>query len=158
MDFFIYNFNFNHYINYTIMQKNFQDRILKLKEYNPCVEIYGGKIIVNVTFKKGWKVISPKETIKIAVDENIPNKYFFYSEDTTDLNEILEEIDKTILYNNEIELKKELLISKINELKQLFETEPMEVLKTIEFKLKKKNKKIENIKIENNENNNDLNE
>ena len=60
-------------------------------------------------------------------------------------------IDTTVKFNNEAELKRELLIQKVNELQKLFEVEDLETLQTLEFKVKKKKSKIKKDKVIENE-------
>ena len=139
----INNFNFNDYI--KMIKKDIQDRVLALSDYNISIELISGKIIVSITYKSGWKILnSINENIKMAKDENDERRMFYYADLGVDINQIIDEIERTIKFNSEIELKKELLIEKIRNLKEIFENEDIEVLRTIEFKFKKKCKKVKN--------------
>jgi hypothetical protein len=51
-------------------------------------------------------------------------------------------IDETIEYNRELELKVELFRNKMAELQEIFAQESLDVLNTLEFKIKKKKEKM----------------
>ena len=91
------------------------------------------------------------EAVKIARDDNNQYQYFYYASTETDFNRIFDVIDTTVKFNNEAELKRELLIQKVNELQKLFEVEDLETLQTLEFKVKKKKSKIKKDKVIENE-------
>lgn len=121
------------------MRDSLQNRFISFEKLSPSIEFYGGKTIVSVIYRNGWRVLkSNNEKIKIAGDEENDMKYFYYADADIDINLIFDEIESTIKFNSEIEDKKNLLIEKINELKEIFETEDLSVLKTITFKYKKK--------------------
>lgn len=114
--------------------------------------MYSGQIIIHVTYKPNWRVLeSYDEAVKIARDDNNQYQYFYYASTETDFNRIFDVIDTTVKFNNEAELKRELLIQKVNELQKLFEVEDLETLQTLEFKVKKKKSKIKKDKVIENE-------
>lgn len=121
------------------MAAGIQDRLLKLAPYNPGFNLFSGQIIIHVTYKPNWRVLdSYDEAVKIARDDNNQFQYYYYASTETDFNRIFDVIDTTVKFNNEAELKRQLLIQKVNELQKLFESEDLEVLQTLEFKIKKK--------------------
>lgn len=130
------------------MAAGIQDRLIKLAPYNPGFNLYGGQIIIHVTYKPNWRVLeSYDEAVKIARDDNNQYQYFYYASTETDFNRIFDVIDTTVKFNNEAELKRELLIQKVNELQKLFEVEDLETLQTLEFKVKKKKARAKKEKI-----------
>lgn len=121
------------------MAAGIQDRLLKLAPYNPGFNLFSGQIIIHVTYKPNWRVLdSYDESVKIARDDNNQFQYYYYASTETDFNRIFDVIDTTVKFNNEAELKRQLLVQKVNELQKLFESEDLEVLQTLEFKIKKK--------------------
>lgn len=138
------------------MRESLQNRFISFEKLSPSIEFYGGKTIVSVIYRNGWRVLkSNNEKIKIAGDEENEMKYFYYADADIDINLIFDEIENTIKFNSEIEDKKNLLIEKINELKEIFETEDLSVLKTITFKYKKK--RLRKVDEKPNENNTEIN-
>lgn len=130
------------------MATNVQDRLIKLSPYNPGFNLYSGQIIIHVTYKPNWRILeSYDEAVKIARDDNGQYTYFYYASSDTDFNRIFDVIDTTVKFNNEAELKRQLLVQKINELQTMFESEDLETLQTLEFKMKKK--KIKSTKVKN---------
>ena len=92
------NFNFNDYI--KMIKKDIQDRVLALSDYNISIELISGKIIVSITYKSGWKILnSINENIKMAKDENDERRMFYYADLGIDINQIIDEIERTIKFN-----------------------------------------------------------
>lgn len=130
------------------MAAGIQDRLLKLAPYNPGFNLFSGQIIIHVTYKPNWRVLdSYDEAVKIARDDNNQFQYYYYASTETDFNRIFDVIDTTVKFNNEAELKRQLLVQKVNELQKLFESEDLEVLQTLEFKIKKKKVRIKKEKV-----------
>lgn len=130
------------------MAAGIQDRLLKLAPYNPGFNLFSGQIIIHVTYKPNWRVLdSYDEAVKIARDDNNQFQYYYYASTETDFNRIFDVIDTTVKFNNEAELKRQLLVQKVNELQKLFESEDLEVLQTLEFKLKKKKVRVKKEKV-----------
>lgn len=130
------------------MAAGIQDRLLKLAPYNPGFNLFSGQIIIHVTYKPNWRVLdSYDEAVKIARDDNNQFQYYYYASTETDFNRIFDVIDTTVKFNNEAELKRQLLVQKVNELQKLFETEDLEVLQTLEFKIKKKKARVKKEKV-----------
>lgn len=130
------------------MAAGIQDRLLKLAPYNPGFNLFSGQIIIHVTYKPNWRVLdSYDEAVKIARDDNNQFQYYYYASTETDFNRIFDVIDTTVKFNNEAELKRQLLVQKVNELQKLFESEDLEILQTLEFKIKKKKARVKKEKI-----------
>lgn len=130
------------------MAAGIQDRLLKLAPYNPGFNLFSGQIIIHVTYKPNWRVLdSYDEAVKIARDDNNQFQYYYYASTETDFNRIFDVIDTTVKFNNEAELKRQLLVQKVNELQKLFESEDLEILQTLEFKIKKKKARVKKEKV-----------
>lgn len=137
------------------MANSIQDRLIQLTPYNPGFNLYSGQIIIHVSYKPNWRVLeSYDDKVKIASDDNNQFTYHYYASADIDFNRIFDVIDTTVKFNSEAELKRQLLIQKVNELKILFETEDLQTLQTLEFKIKKKKTKKVLISSTNDENNN----
>ena len=115
------------------------EHLIRLSEYKIGFNIYEGTIIISVVYPKGWTVIEPENSpIQLQKDDG---RYYYWIGIETDVETIFELIDETIAYNKDIEAKAELFKEKIAELQQVFVTEDFETLKTLEFKVKKKQPK-----------------
>lgn len=116
-----------------------QKRISNITEYFKGFEIVDKFIVIKVSYKDKWITFpSTDDAIKITIDDNIPNLYFYYGDLTIDYNLYFDLIEKTIKYNLEREDKVTLLFEKVRELKTIFENEDIETLKTLNFNYKKK--------------------
>lgn len=124
-----------------------QDRIEKIKpffiQFNIAAE--DGAAYALVRFpndKERWEMPTNallKDNFKVEIGVRQEGVYF-----VSDLNDgvdcIFDAIDYVIEYNRSIQEKSGLLIEKIQELKQLFISEDIERLKTLEFVMKDKKK------------------
>lgn len=141
-----------------------QDEILKISDYFQSIEYYGDALIVKVKFPPEWKVYpSDNNSVKPAKSDD---GYIFYYGDSTEgvtLEDIFALINDTISTNKSVALKIELLKNKIEELKELFTSTPLEELYNLKFIIEEKKKskrsynrkkKTENDNIENKENKN----
>ena len=158
-----------------------KDRVNNISSYFRGMEVTNGVLIVKVQYLDKWGVYPRQdEKIKVAPTEDSINEWFYYGDfSEISLNDVFDLIDSTIEMNINAAAKLELLGEKFEELKQIFASENLEVLRTLKFTFeeikptkkkrtyKKKNKKndentvvaeqsenIENItnEIENNEN------
>lgn len=126
-----------------------QKRIERIAEYFGGIEMSGGLFIVKVHFKNGWSAYGSQdgERIKVAKSEQEPNVWFYYGDSSVDLNQIFDLIEETIEMNESVRKKIELLKVKVDELKTIFNEEPLSRLETLYFsfaeekKTKKKNKR-----------------
>ena len=135
-----------------------EDYISKIGEYFEGIERYNDALIVRVKLPERWGVYpSSDERIKVAPSEEVPNEYYYYgSSNDVNLEDIFQLILETIQMNKDVLLKIELLKEKVQELKELFDTKPLEELKTLKFvteqpkktkvkrKYTKKKKEVEN--------------
>ena len=105
-------------------------------------------IYLEMIFPKDWGVSGLiKEKFGVNVVKNDTGTgYYFWAPIEVGFDTIFDAADFNIKANEEAQEKKEFLTEKIKELKQLVLEEDMSVLKTLEFKVKKKKtvkKKVE---------------
>ena len=119
------------------------DKIKKLGNYFKKMNIAEGIIFITVTFPQGW-VINHKITddydVKVMPTED-RSGYYFAAKMDNGFDNIFSAINETISYNEVAGLKKAFFIEKVKELQSLFEEESLDVLQTLEFKVKKKKTK-----------------
>ena len=116
-----------------------QDRIKRISQYFRGIEMTGGLFIVKVQYKEKWADYPTQdmETIKVSSSDDEPNVWFYYAQaDTVDMEMIFDLIEETIEMNESVRLKIELLKQKVEELKVLFDTEPLNKLELLEFTFK----------------------
>jgi len=119
-----------------------QDEILKISEYFQSIEYYGKALIVKVKFPQGWKVYpSDNGMVKPAKSDDGFIFYYGDSEQGVTLEEVFDLINDTISTNKNVALKIELLKVKIEELKELFSTTPIESLYNLQFVIDEPKKK-----------------
>ena len=124
-----------------------QERIDQIKPYFKNMNVVDNIIYIELNFPKKWSIsdfIVDNFNTK-AVQSNCAGDYYFYCSFDDGFEKIFDAIDYTIKFNKQAEEKIQLLLSKIEELKQIFEEEDINVLKTIEFKYKKKKNKVSKI-------------
>ena len=130
-----------------------QERITKLGKMFAGMNIgndNSGKqfIYLEMIFPKDWGVSGLiKEKFGVNVVKNDTGTgFYFWAPIEAGFDTIFDAADFNIKANEEAQEKKEFLTEKIKELKQLVLEEDMSVLKTLEFKVKKKKtvkKKVE---------------
>ena len=125
---------------------NLKERIEKLGTYFKSMNVASDDniIYVLVEFPKGWgcsEVTEHNFNVK-AVRDEMPGFFYFFADMEIGFNKIFDAIEYNISFNEEAQAKVYLLREKIEELKCIFESEDIEVLKTLEFKYKKKNQRI----------------
>lgn len=121
---------------------NIKERIEKLGIYFNSMNVAAENniIYVRVQFPKGWGCSELTEynfNVKVVTDE-IPGYFYFFADMEVGFEKIFDAIDFNIQFNEEAQAKVALLREKIEELKNIFENEDISVLKTLEFKYKKK--------------------
>lgn len=124
---------------------NINEKIKNIGEYFKGMNVAEGFIYITVCFPDGWKIsnrLEEKYDVKAIKTENETGYYFFTSMDVG-FEKLFEAIEDTISFNQVALLKQQLFMEKIKELQIIFEDEPIEVLKTIDFKYKKRKKKNE---------------
>lgn len=122
-----------------------QERITKLGKMFSGLNIGNdgsGKqfIYLEVIFPKGWGVVgSIKEKYGVNIVKNDTGTgYYFWAPIETGFDAVFDAADYNIRANEEAQEKKDFLSEKIKELQKLVLEEDMSVLKTLEFKVKKK--------------------
>lgn len=128
---------------------NIQDRITKLGSYFVGFNIgqapNGDQVIyLELTFPKGWGVsskVKEKYGVSIAKSKRDGGYYFFGSLIEVGFDNIFDAADFNIKANEEAQEKKNFLVEKVKELQKIVDEEDMSVLKTLEFKYKKKTQK-----------------
>jgi hypothetical protein len=137
---------------------NMQERIAKLGKMFAGLNIgndNNGKqfIYLELVFPQGWGVTSLiKEKFGVNVVKNDSGTgYYFWAPIETGFDSVFDAADFNIKANQEAQEKKDFLAEKMKELQKLVLEEDMSVLKTLEFKVKRKKapttkKKVEEVK------------
>lgn len=125
---------------------NLKDRIEKLNTYFDSMNVSAENniIYVRIAFPKGWGISEVTEhnyNVR-AIRDDIPGYFYFLAEMEIGFDKIFDAIEYNIKFNEEAQIKVNLLREKIEELKNIFEEEDITVLKTLEFKYKKKKYKV----------------
>lgn len=142
-----------------------QDRIAKLGKMFAGLNIgnnNNGKqfIYLELVFPKGWGVSGLiKDRFQVNVVKNDSGTgYYFWAPIETGFDAVFDAADFNIKANQEAQEKKDFLAKMTEELRKLVLEEDMSVLKTLEFKVKrkksapkKKAEETEQVVIENNE-------
>ena len=121
---------------------NIKERIEKLGMYFQSMNVAAedNLIYVRVQFPKGWgcsEVTEYNFNVKSVKDE-IPGYFYFFADLEVGFDKVFDAIEYNIKFNEEAQAKVALLREKIEELKEIFENEDINVLNTLEFKYKKK--------------------
>lgn len=127
-----------------------QDYINGINGYFKEMNIIENIVYVSVAFPKKWiidKTIEDNFNVKITANTKLDNAneigyYYFAQFDNNIIDNIFNAIKYTINFNLQAEEKIKLLLSKIEELKEIFNEEDINTLKTLQFKYKKKKTKI----------------
>ena len=120
----------------------FQERVKKLEDYRPDISFRDGAFILKIRFNQAWRVIEPqdRERIAFAKDNNTEGLYWYVAH-IEDVDELFDLIDETIEVNQELERKRDLYKSKVNDLRELFLSDASyEKLCTLEFTFAKPKK------------------
>lgn len=118
------------------MAKTLQDRIQKIQPYFRGIEVKETLFIVRVVYPNKWSAYNRSDdNIKAAKsDDTSENEWFYYaSVNDVDLGEMFDLVEDTIATNQELYQKIELMRVRMEELKDLFQNESLEKLKTLEF-------------------------
>ena len=122
---------------------NLQERLIELSKYNITFNVANGNFVIRIRYDEKWDVIEPEnKEVSFYRDENDSLLYYYVAPISINIEEIFHAIDETIDYNIELEEKVVFFKQKMAELQEIFAKEPMEVLKTLEFKTKKKKEKV----------------
>ena len=121
---------------------NIKERIEKLGMYFHSMNVAAENniIYVRVQFPKGWGCSELTEyNYKVkTVNDEIPGYFYFFADMEVGFDKVFDAIEYNIKFNEEAQAKVNLLREKIEELKNIFENEDINTLKTLEFKIKKK--------------------
>ena len=119
-----------------------QEKLVELSEYNVSFNVANGNFVVRVKYDGSWTIIQPDgNDISFYRDENDNTVYYYVAPVTVNIEKLFLAIDETIDYNRELEQKIVLFKKKMAELQEIFSQEPLEVLNTLEFKMKRKTAK-----------------
>jgi hypothetical protein len=123
----------------------FNEAILKLEKYLHSIRKLKTYLSVDLILPTNW--VFPKsmvESLQVVQNEG-PNGATITSfvSTFTDSNKTLDIIFKLINYNLELEEKDRLLKSKVAELKEVFKTNKLEKLKTLEFRVPADNNELD---------------
>jgi hypothetical protein len=125
---------------------NIKERIERLGIYFNSMNVAAENniIYVRVQFPKGWgcSELTEHNFSVTAVTDEIPGYFYFFANMDVGFDKIFDAIEYNILFNEEAQTKVTLLREKIEELKNIFENEDINTLKTLEFKYKKKKNRI----------------
>lgn len=110
-----------------------QKTLDSLQPYVIGIRYVNGVPLIDTVFKEGWTLPEDVNISKIKGDEGV-NYYMIFSEaDGFGIDSLLEYVEKTIKINLEREKKHELLVVKVNELKELFKTNSLSKLTNLKF-------------------------
>lgn len=113
-----------------------QDRLLKFTDYNVEFKVAEGHYFISLIFKKEWILLkSEYQEVKMIQKDGMT---YFIAPLSFNLDTLYDVIDGIIEYNKEIEMKCDLIRSKIQELQELFATESYERLQCLQFVIKNK--------------------
>jgi len=119
-------------------------KLVSLSRYNIGLQTYEGNFVISIKYPDNWAVIEPTDkSIRFMRDEETDGVYYYVvsvEEGEEKLNNVFDTIDETIMYNNELQEKVELLNEKITELRDLFVEHPISKLRNLEFVFKKQKK------------------
>ena len=116
---------------------NITKRLETLKPHIIGIRYVQGVPVVDSMFKKGWHILKSPNVSFSKSDDQV-GYYLFYGEgDDIGFDELLDHVERIINYNLEREAKHVLLIEKVDELKVLFKSNTLDVLKNLTFKLEK---------------------
>lgn len=113
---------------------NLSENINKIGKYFQEFNVTSDYAYIAVKFSDKWTIpeISDK---KIVVEKSDKHKdiFYFFTSKENDTDIIFEAVHTVIEYNKEVELKKDLLMAKTNELVELFASKTIEELQTMKF-------------------------
>lgn len=119
-----------------------QEKLIELSEYNVSFNVANGNFVIRIKYDENWTIIQPDgEDISFFRDDKDDTVYYYVASITVGIDRLFYAIDETIDYNHELEEKIVLFKEKMNELQELFTSEPIDVLSTLEFKVKKRKDK-----------------
>lgn len=123
-----------------------QNQIEIYSNYFRSIEIIEDALIISVKYPDKWDVYDSEDgQIRAVKSEDFPNVWLYWAnKNQVTIEDIFKLIDNTITTNKNAIAKVDLLSEKFNQLKELFASEPLDKLKTLEFTFSKKKKKKNN--------------
>lgn len=117
-----------------------QDRLMELSPYNVDFKFCGEWFLIGIEYKKGWQVIKPSNEL---IEHLAKGGRYYYCAPSKEVSvdEVFGCISETIEHNKDLEKKVELFQAKVGELQEIFSSEDLATLQTLEFKFKKNGKK-----------------
>lgn len=130
---------------------NIKERIEKISSYFRSMNVAAdnGIIYVLVEFPKGWgcsEVTEHNFDVKAVRDDENIGYFYFFTNLEVGFDKVFDAIEYNIQFNEEAQAKVFLLREKIELLKDIFENEDIDILKTLEFKMKRKKNNKKNKK------------
>lgn len=114
-----------------------QKRMSSLQPYVIGIRYVNQMAVVDAVFKDGW-IVPTSDIIQMVKSEELEQYYMFYSEkEGIGIDELLDFAESIILLNREREEKLQLLKTKVQELKDLFNKTPLNKLKGLKFTMGK---------------------
>lgn len=117
-----------------------QDILIELSPYNVNCKIENGWFAIGVKFNSEWQILEPVNPLIEFLEDN-GMQYYGASLKEVSFDEVFQCIKETIEHNKDLEKRLILFKEKVKEMQELFKSEDYNTLKTLVFKLKRKNKK-----------------
>lgn len=127
---------------------NIVNELDKIKDYFVGLQFFEGKILITAKFDPLWVIqdgdykIENKGSIRVAQQTNDPLKYFLGLNDTIELSDIINLIEKILESNLTEQRKINLFNMKVNELRNLINELTLEEFESLRFKYKTEKKKF----------------
>ena len=116
---------------------DWENRLKKLNNYDVSFEIKQGYYHIALKYDDGWSILD-SDNENIYIQEKNGFHHYIASADNVKIDDLFNIIDATIEYN--LDLQKKLILFK-EKTEEIFSNEDYETLKTIEFKITKKEAK-----------------
>lgn len=124
---------------------DWENRLRKLNGHDVSFEIKQGYYHIALKYDEGWSVLD-SDNENIYIQEKNGFYHYIASTDNVKMEDLFNLIDATIEYNLDLQKKLILFKEKTEELQEIFSNEDYETLKTIEFKITKKEAKKKTVK------------
>ena len=128
-----------------VLVMDWENRLKKLNAYDVSFEIKQGYYHIALKYDDGWSVLD-SDNENIYIQEKNGFHHYIASVDNVKMDDLFNIIDATIEYNLDLQKKLILFREKTEELQEIFSNEDYETLKTIEFKITKKETKKKTVK------------
>ena len=128
-----------------VLVMDWENRLKKLNDYDVSFEIKQGYYHIALKYDDGWSILD-SDNENIYIQEKNGFHHYIASVDNVKMDDLFNIIDATIEYNLDLQKKLILFREKTEELQEIFSNEDYETLKTIEFKITKKETKKKTVK------------